>query len=432
MPDEDQQLNETDVGRQIISGLYCAHVRVQQKWKAAMRTTCRPKGMRLLICSVFFCAASLSGSAHAQTPRILHLFCDAFGQVCAQGSDPAGSLIRDKAGNLYGTTFWGGTPGCNENLGCGTVFRLAPDGTLTVLYTFKGGSDGGNPWDRLTRDGDGNLYGAALCCGNGIVFKLAPDGTETVLHAFGSGDGSQPRGSLLRDKKGNLYGVTRGGEGNVYKLTPGGKVIVLYTFCQQAGCADGELPNEGLVADDAGNFYGTTNEGGNGGIVPAGTVFEVTSDRKEKVLWNFCSRQACDDGEFPLAGLIRDKSGNLYGTTQYGGGVGGVFKLAPDGTETVLHAFSGGDGINPECRLAMDKNGNLYGTTILEGANGAGTAFKVAPDGSFTKLLNFPRTMQFASGLLLGRDGMLYGTTPGYFWFSAFPIGGTVFALNAQ
>jgi uncharacterized repeat protein (TIGR03803 family) len=131
-------------------------------------------GIRLLICGAFLFTASLAKSAHAQTPRILHLFCDAFGQVCAQGSDPAGSLIRDKAGNLYGTTFWGGTPGCNENLGCGTVFRLAPDGTLTVLYTFKGGSDGGNPWDRLTRDGDGNLYGAALCCGNGIVFKLAP------------------------------------------------------------------------------------------------------------------------------------------------------------------------------------------------------------------------------------------------------------------
>lgn len=384
-------------------------------------------------CCGVVCTVLLAGSAQPQPLHILKVFCSPLEPGCTEGASPSGGLISDAAGNAYGATYYGGNPGCGENLGCGTIFKMSQRGVLTVLYSFEGGTNGGNPVGRLTLDKNGNLYGSAGGGANneGIVFKLSPDGTETVLHAFGSADGSLPAGSLLLDKKQNLYGITRGSPGGVFKLTPDGKETVLYTFCRQAHCTDGQNPNEGLAADDEGDLYGTTQYGGNGGIIAAGTVFEVTSKGKETVLWNFCSQQSCEDGEFPNAGLVRDRAGNLYGTTDYGGLVGTVFEFTPDGTETVLHSFNAdADGYNPLTPVMLDNHGNLYGTTSAGGAYSAGTAFMIAPGGGFTKLADFPITMEGPSGLLLGKHGALFGTSPAYLFIGSNTSGGTVFAIT--
>jgi uncharacterized repeat protein (TIGR03803 family) len=184
------------------------------------------------------------------------------------------SLIRDATGNLYGTTFLGGGTGCNVS-GCGTVFKMTKAGKETVLYRFTGGDDGAYPGG-LIRDAKGNLYGTAGggdmsdCTGCGVVFKLAPNGKETVLHSFtGPPDGRIPEG-LLRDSTGNLYGTTAeggdsnciegGGCGTIFKVDPTGKETVLYTF---TGSPDGELPLAVLIMDASGNLYGTTAFGGN-------------------------------------------------------------------------------------------------------------------------------------------------------------------------
>ncbi|HEY3778600.1 MAG TPA: choice-of-anchor tandem repeat GloVer-containing protein [Rhizomicrobium sp.] len=386
-------------------------------------------------------ALALPGSSQAKF-RVLYTF-----KGGSDGSGPVASLIRDAAGNLYGTTEYGGTSGF------GTVFRFAPDGTETVLYSFAGGEDGAYPAAALIMDGSGNFYGTTVGGGNGgcegegcgTVFKLAPDGTETVLHAFAGGsDGSGPAAGLIMDISGDLYGTTAAGGGTgcysygcgtVFKLAPDGAETVLYAF---QGGSDGGNPSAGLIADKSGNLYGTTQYGGTGGIVSAGTVFEVTPDGQEKVLWDFCSKDSCEDGEFPVAGLIRDKAGNLYGTTTWGGIVGTAFKLAPDGTLATLHGFTDDpDGANPFGGLVMDKAGNLYGTTESGGkecgdyGSSCGIVFRIAPDGTETVLHAFRKGKGDGilpqAGLVKDGRGNLYGTTPTLTWHSG---GGTIFEIT--
>jgi len=254
------------------------------------------------------------------------------------GANPLAGLIVDSAGNLYGTTAGGGHYNDNkcEPGGCGTVFELAPDGTETVLYRFTGGKDGGNPYAGLIMDKAGNLYGTTLFGGpggSGVVFRLAPDGTETVLSHFKNGiDFDSPHASLIQDKAGNLYGTTflggGYGFGSVFKITPKGRAIALHTFTGN----DGRYPESPLVVDEAGNLYGTTSEGG---ADNSGTIFKLDPDGTESVLHSFCSQSNCTDGATPIAGLTKDKAGNLYGTTLDGGdagcdsgeGCGTVFKL---------------------------------------------------------------------------------------------------------
>jgi uncharacterized repeat protein (TIGR03803 family) len=313
------------------------------------------------------------------------------------GAHPAlGSVLRDAAGNVYGTTVAGGSSAC-PNGGCGVVFKLAPTGKETVLHSFTGRADGANPLAGLTRDGAGNLYGATfaggstVCAGGcGVVFKLAPTGTETVLHRFTGGvDGAKPLAGLVRDNAGNLYGTTSGGgafhRGVVFKLDTSGKETVLHKF---AGGADGSAPGAGggLVRDNAGNLYGTT-DGAGGSTVCAGgcgVVFKLAPTGTETVLHRF---RGGADGAHPAAGLVRDSAGNLYGITTLGGGVGCggqgcgiVFKLAPTGTETVLHRFTAGkDGAGPDGGLVRDSAGNLYGTAQDGGAFRLGEIFKLTP-----------------------------------------------------
>jgi uncharacterized repeat protein (TIGR03803 family) len=370
----------------------------------------------------------------------------------ADGEFMYAGLVFDQKGNLYGATTEGGAGGK------GTVFKLAPnaDGSWTesVLYSFRGGTDGNTPYASLIFDQKGNLYGTTTdggAQGNGAVFKLAPntDGswTESVIYSFlGGEDGRLPYASLIFDQKGNLYGTTghggTGDNGTAFTLTPNADrswtESVLYRFL---GGKDGALPGASLIMDPAGNLYGTTiyGNGGNSGRClsgECGVVFELTPNADgtwtESLLYRF---RGGKDGGNPEAGLIFDEAGNLYGTTSdlggnCGTGCGVVFELTrqTDGSwvESVLHGFSGRDGDEPAASLIFDAAGNLYGTTVVggdlslcNGGGGCGVVFKLAPNsnGKWTetvlhRFLARPGSLPYA-GLVFDASGNLYGTTFG-------------------
>jgi uncharacterized repeat protein (TIGR03803 family) len=325
------------------------------------------------------------------------------------GLGPVGTLVRDQTATLYGTTLNGGTPeggGCI--FGCGAVFTLDKTGTEDVLYAFSGGADGWNPRGDLTRDEAGNIFGITEfggdfgCAGPGcgVVFKVDKTGRETVLHTFtGPPDGSQPSAGLVRDKAGNLYGVTfYGGEsacgygcGTVFKVDARGNETVLYAF---TGGTDGGFPNGSLIRDASGNLYGVTAWGGDlssctgrGAYNGCGVIFKLDTTGKETVLYAF---KGITDGAYPDGGLLRDKSGNLYGATNMGGtigcadnfGCGTIFKLDTNGHENVLYTFNAiSHGVYPNGGLIMDRSGNLYGTTSSGGNPSCycGVVFKLTP-----------------------------------------------------
>lgn len=308
--------------------------------------------------------------------KVLHNFTNG-----VDGALPQTALIRDAAGNLYGTAPTGGAFNCGFYGGCGVAFKLTPSGDFIVLHSFSGVPDGEDPLGGLVQDANGNLYGTTYLGGQsscfcGTVYKLDVTGNETVLHSFNEGvdDGGRPLGSLVRDSAGNLFGTTLYGGvaalGTVFKLDTTGKVTLLHAF----GIGrDGASPYAGLLQAGA-NLYGTTREGGAAG---RGTVFKLDKTGKETVLHEFTG----PDGQNPLASLISDATGNLYGTTLYGGGFNGtVFKLDTKGKLTVLHSFAGGaDGANPFAGMIRDAQGNLYGTTESGGAFSSGTIFKITP-----------------------------------------------------
>ena len=338
---------------------------------------------------------------------VLHTFTGA-----DDGAYPIGDLIQDPAGNLYGTTSYGGAGGA----GAGVVYKLDPKGNLTVLYTFTGGNDGGYPYAGVTRDSAGNLYGTTNIGGSaggaGVVFKLDPMGNETVLYNFtGGADGGYPYAGVTRDAAGNLYGTTTyggspAGQGVVFKVDTNGNETVLYTFTGK----DGASPIAGVTRDSAGNLYGVTSGGGSSNL---GALFKLDTTGKETVLFGF----PATDGANPVAGVIQDSAGNLYGTTQGGGtdGAGLVFKLDGRGRETVLHTFTGGaDGAEPLGGLIQDAAGNFYGTTEYGGAAGAGVVFKLDPNGNETVLYSFTGGADGAyplAGVTMDSAGNLYGTT---------------------
>jgi uncharacterized repeat protein (TIGR03803 family) len=370
-------------------------------------------------------------------------------------------LISDSSGNLYGTTEYGGDLTCNYPLGCGTVFELTPSSSgklvVRVLHQFNSASgDGAFPVAGLVSDSAGNLYGTTQYggltgCGSstgqcGTVFELSQSSNgswdERVIHRFeGSPDGFGPLAGLIRDQAGNLYGTTgsggtgcNGGCGTVFKMSPtshgGWKEEILYTFGSQQG--DGLIPTAGLVFDNKGVLYGTTSAGGLE-YFSDGTVFQLNphSDGSwtEKVIYSFTGGY---DGAYPLSGLTIDQEGALYGTTyeggEYEGGV--VFKLSA-GTggswnEGAIHQFIGvnGDGAYPEAGVVFDKAGNLYGTTTIGGTNGGGcgygngcgTVFALAPNnGAWDEKILYRFTGGRDgggpyAGLILDAAGNLYGT----------------------
>jgi uncharacterized repeat protein (TIGR03803 family) len=216
--------------------------------------------------------------------------------------------------------------------------------------------------------------------GFGTVFRVSPKGRFKLLYSFaGDSDGANPAGSLVLDRKGNLYGTTQfggsddcsSGCGTVFKLSPGGEEKILYAF---HGGSDGYQPMAGLLPDRSGGYYGTTFYGGSDGC---GTLFQLGSAGNEAIRHSFTEQDGCS----PQATLIRDKQGNLYGTTMGGGAnyLGTVFRLAPDDKESVLYAFTGGnDGALPEAALAKHQ-GQLYGTALTGGGTFNGTVFSVKP-----------------------------------------------------
>lgn len=293
------------------------------------------------------------------------------------GNYPEAPLIADTKGNLYGATGGGGANGY------GTVFKLAADGTETVLYAFKGGSDGISPNTGLVGNARRSLYGTTFAGGGsdlncGTVFRLDSDGTESIIYAFqGDQDGCYPAGTLLRDAKDRLYGTTQQGgltNGMIFRLSPRGTKTVLYQF---KGSTDGSWP-QGAAMDASGNLYVTTLLDGAGGY---GAVVKLYTTGTFIVLHDFASGS---DGANPYAAPMVDSSGTVYGTTYKGGravcSCGTVYKIKPNGTETVLHAFHGGrDGSTPMAALIEDANGNLYGTTSAGGGYNAGIVFKITP-----------------------------------------------------
>jgi uncharacterized repeat protein (TIGR03803 family) len=349
-------------------------------------------------------ALLISPSAHAGSFRVVHSFAGG-----KSGGYPEAGVIRDRAGDLYGTTYYGGT--ANQ----GALFRLARNGSETVLHSFAGGKDGENPVGSLVRDRAGNLYGATAgggAEGSGTIFRLAPDGTETILHAFSNGnDGGSPAGGLLLEGH-TLYGAAAAGgaygAGAVFGLTTKGSETVLFSF---SGGSDGYEPVAGVIRDSAGNLYGTTYQGGANSL---GTVYEIFPGGTETVLHSFAGGS---DGAGPEGSLVFDAAGNLYGTTEQGGAddAGTVFRIAPDGTENVLYSFTGGnDGADPACGLVRDAAGNLYGTAPLSQADGDGTVFELQTDGTLAVLHAFSGAdgTNPTAGLIADAKGNLYGTTP--------------------
>lgn len=279
--------------------------------------------------------------------------------------------IDQSTGDIYGTTTGGGAHGY------GTIWKLAGDGTYTVLYSLDGFNDGAGPVAPMLRDRMGNLYGTALQSvgkSGGTVFKFSSDGVFTVLHAFTGPDGLAPEGTIVRDRAGNLYGTTFfGGDNNsgvVYKVAPDGTFTKLYSF---TGGADGLFPVGGVDKDKAGNLYGTTFFGGAG----AGNVWRLAADGTFTSLYSFCTGD-CSDGAYPEGDVLLVGK-YLYGTTYNGGTNDGgvIWKLALDGTETVLHRFTGPEGLNPAAGQLTSHNGGLYGTTPSGGASGNGVVFSL-------------------------------------------------------
>ncbi len=360
--------------------------------------------------------------------KVLYSFCPASG--CPDGSTPWGNLALDSKGNLYGTTQEGGSQGS------GTVFKVTPAGVETVLYSFCQQTlctDGSHPLGGVILDSGGNLYGTTFQGGSeglGAVFKLDPTGALTVLYSFCSvsecKDGLKPTSSLIRDAAGNLYGTTTsGGEyggGTVFEVTSTGSETVLYSFCLLSGCADGQSPSGPLVSDSSGNLYGTTEYGGN----EYGTVFKLDPALLETVLYPFCQvkfNEYCADGAEPVGGLAFDASGNLYGTTYAGGtacNYGVLFEIDTSYAEHVLHRFCPTsnflDGALPESTPIFDSAGNIFVTTFEGGSKNGGAVIRLNPGGTETGIHNFgiANDGDFPyAGLIIDKAGNLYGTTTG-------------------
>ncbi len=304
----------------------------------------------------------------------------------ADGAYPIGALVLDSSGIIYGATDYGGNLSCDQGYGCGTVFKLdSTTGRLTTLHIFNG-TDGASPNGGLALDAAGNIYGTTYAGGSvansGTVFRIDAFGHYTVLYRFtGKADGKNPLSGVIRDASGNLFGTTYqggtrySGSGTVFKLDSSGKETVLHTFIPNEQ-ADGSYPYA-AVTPFGEDFYGTTAGGGTG---ESGTVFKLDKANTETVLYNFLG---VTDGSNPQdSPVVLDASGNLYGTTENGGDSnfdGTVFKVDQSGVETVLHRFAGADGSRPMAGVILDSVGNLYGTTFQGGAFGNGTVFKIAP-----------------------------------------------------
>jgi uncharacterized repeat protein (TIGR03803 family) len=381
-------------------------------------------------------------TAPAQTFKVLHTFKGA----PSDGQGPFGVVIRDSAGNLYGTTEAGGTGKWDGTGTCGTLFKLNKTGKEVAHMSFHLAS-GCQPRVGLLRDAQGNFFGTTLLGGDtqcyqfgcGTVFKVSKTGKGTLLHRFtGTPDGWFPEALLVEDEAGNLYGTTTNGGafdngGTIFKVDSKGNESILYNFCSEMNCVDGSSPAAGLARDSSANLYGVAGGGLNG----AGVVYELDASGRETVLYNFTGGS---DGDGPTSVLILDSQGNLYGTTEGGGnfigdcealGCGVVFEVSPQPggswKETTLYKFCSQanctDGERPAAGpLVRDAAGNLYGSTYFGGkssfqCNGScGLVFKLDPTGRETVLHSFTGGTDGAfpwAGLTMDLANNLYGTAAG-------------------
>ena len=357
------------------------------------------KKIRLLLACMFAAAGMVQAQTRTATETVLHNFA-----APPKGMDPWPGVIRDSAGNFYGTADGG-------RFGFGVVYKLDAAGNQTVLHNFTGGTDGGTPFAGVVRDPAGNLFGTTNVGGSsgaGVVYKVDPAGHETVLYSFtGGNDGGYPEAGVILDTAGNLYGTTQrggaAGSGVVFMLDTAGLETVLYTF---AGMPDGSYPEAGVIRDSAGTLYGTTYYGGAWGD---GTVYKLDAAGHETVLYSFTGQA---DGSYPQTALIRDSAGVLYGTCE-----GVVYRVDEPGHETVLYTFTGGlDGGNANSGLIRDSEGNLYGTATNGGAANAGVVYKVDTSHHETVLHNFtgaPDGSYPWAGVVRDSAGNLYGATQG-------------------
>jgi uncharacterized repeat protein (TIGR03803 family) len=384
--------------------------------------------------------------ASSQDLTTLHSFCSQAN--CADGDNPNAPLVQGADGSFYGTTLAGGGA---QN--AGVIFRVAPDGTFTVLHTFcalANCADGSWPVAGLLQSTDGSFYGTTSLGGasnGGTIFHLSSTGVFSTVYSFCSqpncSDGRYPMG-MIRGADGNLYGVTNHGGnhnsycanecGTIFKLSPSGGLTTIYRFCAQQHCPDGGLPQT-LIQGTDGALYGTTT-------FPTGTTFQLTPNGTLQTLYTFCQLNYCADGEGPNA-LLEAVDGKFYGTTDIGGMTeyctyqcGTIYSITSSGSFLSIYDFcsqpSCADGTGPNS-MFQAPDGNLYGTTTGGGIdNEYGVVFKFSLPGTLTLLYQFCSLANCADGeapqsLMQGSDGNLYGVT---FNGGANGSGGTVFKLT--
>jgi len=346
------------------------------------------------------------------TMTVLYNFCQ---ESCIDGNYPSAGLVLAMNGKFYGTTYAGG----NDN--GGVVFRITSAGAFMDLYSFcfneKCINSPASPQDPLIQGTDGNLYGTSVNGGRygyrcdshsgcGTLFRMTLQGSVTGVYSFCGQpqctDSDFPVAGLLQGSDGNFYGTTTGGgvdgSGTVFKITPKGKLTTLYRFCSLTGCSDGALPYGKLIQAQDGNFYGTTSQGGNSDslcVGGCGTVFKITPHGTLTTIYSFCAQPSCADGYSPEAGLIQGTDQNFYGTTLLGGGdlvdctngangCGTAFQITSEGALVTLHSFSNNDGAYPAGGLLQGTNGLFYGVTTnggdldcVYGEHGCGTVFSL-------------------------------------------------------
>jgi uncharacterized repeat protein (TIGR03803 family) len=386
--------------------------------------------LRLVIPVLLLVLAGRAFNAEAQTETNLY----SFGGSPNDGLFPYAGLVQGSDGNFYGTTQQGGASGN------GAVFRISPSGTYTTLYSFVGyPGDGEWPYAGLVQGSDGNFYGTTEMGGTnskGTVFRISPSGSETILYSFPGfpNDGTAPVAGLVQGSDGNFYGTTEmggtnnvadGGDGTVFRISPSGTYTNLYSFGSHSNDGIEYAYSAGLVQGSDGNFYGATSLGGGNslsGRCPdgCGTVFRITPSGSETVLYSFGNSPPF--AFYPQAGLVLGSDGNLYGTTEYAiMGAGTVFRISLSGSYTSLYSFAGSPaGAWPLAGLVQGSDGNFYGTTSAGGTSancghGCGTVFRISPSGAYTSLYSFGSYPGDGgglwAGLVQGSDGNFYGTT---------------------
>ena len=342
----------------------------------------------------------------------------------SDGGDPAAALVPGGTGLFYSTAATHGSTTANS---AGTVYKITTNGAPTGLFTFTCSSEGSVPYAGLTAASDGLLYGTLNNGGtnnNGTIYKISTNGTLTGLYSFSGADGKNPEANLVQGTDGHLYGTTYAGgsnnQGTVFKLTTNGTLTSLYSF---AG-SDGANPQSSLVQSGT-NFFGTTYYGG---ANFQGSVFKISMNGSFSNLYSFTGN---NDGGNPAAGLVRGNDGNLYGTTYQGGtnGYGTVFQITTNGGFTSLYSFSGDDGAYPEGGVVQAADGYFYGTTQYGGSNFVGNIFKISAGGDLTDLYDFTGGVDGENpyaGLIQAVDGNLYGTT----YFGGVSGNGSVFRIS--